>query len=184
VYRVSFGETVPLSGSLVGASGAPLAGETVELQVNHDGRWRTTRRLATAADGAFATELKPRLRMYVRARFRGRSGLQRSGSSRLLLHLRPVISVTSAPSRAQVGVRVPIRGRVAPRKRFVWLVVQRRREGRWRRIRVRAVRVRRGSFRTSFVPGERGHERFSLVARADEDTDRTRLGPFVLSVTR
>ena len=184
VYRVSFGETVPLSGSLVGTSGAPLAGETVELQVNHDDRWRTTRRLTTAPDGTFATELKPRLRMYVRTRFPGRSGLQRSGSSRLLLHLRPVISVTSAPSRAQVGVRVPIRGRVAPRKRSIWLVVQRRSEGRWRRISVRAVRVRRGAFRTSFVPGEGGRQRFSLVARADEDTDRTRLGPFALRVAR
>ncbi len=184
VYRVSFGETVPLSGSLVNAGGAPLAGEKVQLQVNHDGRWRTTRRLTTAADGAFATELKPRLRMYVRTRFPGRSGLLRSGSSRLLLHLRPVISVTSAPSSAQVGVRLPISGRVAPRKRFIWLVVQRSSEGRWRRIRVRAVRVRRGAFRTSFVPGEGGRQRFSLVARADEDTDRTRLGPFALRVAR
>ena len=182
--RLSFGEAVPLSGSLVGTGGAPLAGETVELQVNHDDRWRTARRLTTAPDGTFATELKPRLRMYVRTRFPGRSGLQRSGSSRLLLHLRPVISVTSAPSRAQVGVRLPISGRVAPRKRFVHLVVQRRSEGRWRRVIVRAVRVRRGAFKTSFVPGERGRQRFSLVARADEDTDRTRLGPFALRVAR
>ncbi len=182
IYRVNFGELVPLSGTLAGAGGAPLAGETVEIQVNHDGRWRTTRRLATAADGTFATELKPRLRMYVRTRFRGRSGLRRSGSSRLLLHLRPVISVTSAPTRGRVGDRVPIRGQVAPRKRFVYLVAQRRTEGRWRRVKVRAVRVRRGAFRTSFVPTERGRHRFSLVARRDEDTDRSRLGPFELRV--
>jgi hypothetical protein len=182
VYRVSFGETVPLSGTLVGAGGAPLAGETVELQVNHDDRWRTKRRLTTAANGAFVTELKPRLRMYVRTRFRGHGGLRRSGSSRLLLHLRPVISVSSAPSRGRIGEPVPVRGQVAPRKRFVYLVVQRRTESRWRRVRVRAVRVRRGAFRTSFVPAERGRHRFSLVSRRDDDTDRSRLGPFELRV--
>ena len=182
--RVSFGEIVPLSGTLVGATGAPLAGETVELQVSSEGRWRTTRRLITAADGAFATELKPRLRMYVRTRYRGRSGLRGSGSTRLLLRLRPVISVTSAPSRARVDVPVAVSGRIAPRKRLVWLRVQRRAGGVWGRTRVRAVRVRRGAFRASFVPAERGLHRFSLVSRFDRDTDRTRLGPFEVRVGR
>ena len=182
ISRVNFGETVPVSGTLVGATGAPLAGEAIQLQVNHDNRWRTTRRLTTAANGAFATELRPRLRMYVRTRFRGRSGLRRSGSSRLLLNLKPVISVTSAPSRGQVDLRMVIRGRVAPRKRFIHLVVQRRSEGRWRRVRVRAVRVRRGAFKTSFVPADPGRHRYSLVARRDDDTDRSRLGPFPLRV--
>ena len=182
--RVSYGEIVPLSGSLVGASGAPLAGETVELQVSSDGRWRTTRRLITGADGVFATELKPRLRMYVRTRYRGRSGLSGSGSTRLLLRLRPVISITSAPSRARVDVPVSISGQVAPRKRFVWLVVKRRTGGVWRRTRVRAVRVRRGAFRTSFTPRVPRRHRFSLVSRFDRDTDRSRLGPFDVSVGR
>jgi hypothetical protein len=152
--------------------------------VNHDGRWRTARRLITGADGAFASELRPRLRMYVRTRYRGRTGLRRSGSSRLLLHLRPVISITSAPTRGRVGVPVAVRGRVAPRKRFVYLVAQRRTEGAWRRVRVRAVRVRRGRFRASFVPRDPGRHRFSLVSRFDLDTDRSRLGPYVLRVRR
>ena len=184
IYRVNFGETVPVSGTLVGATGAPLPGETVELQINHDDRWRTLRRLTTAADGAFATDLRPRKRMYVRTRFRGRSGLRSSGSSRLLLNLKPVISITSAPSRARVEAPMVIRGQVAPRKRFLYLVVQRQTAGRWRRVGLRAVRVRRGVFKAAFLPADPGRHRYSLMSRTDDDTDRSRLGPFPLRVGR
>ena len=77
-----------------------------------------------------------------------------------------------------------ISGQVAPRKRFVWLVVKRRTGGRLAAHGVRAVRVRRGGFRTSFTPSEPGRHRFSLVSRFDRDTDRGRLGPFDVSVRR
>jgi hypothetical protein len=181
--EVTFGEAVPVSGTLRSADGSPLPGETVLLQVNHHGRWRTARQLITAADGAFATELHPRLRMYVRIRFRGRSGLGRSGSPRLLLHLRPVISIVPPPAEVEEGTSVPIRGQVAPRKRVVYLGIRRQAGRRWKRVGVRAVRVRRGGFRTSFTPTEPGTYRFFLVSRWDVDTDRSRLGPYEVRAT-
>ena len=126
-YRVDFGEIVPVSGSLLGADGAPVAGEAVELQVSPDGRWRTSRRMITAADGTFATELKPRLRMYVRTRFRGRSGLRGSGSTRLLLRLRPLITIDrGAVARAGVDAQCRSAGRWRRASGSSALVVQQR----------------------------------------------------------
>ena len=47
---------------------------------------------------------------------------------------------------------MPVKGTVSPRKRFVTLMVQQRKEGRYRRAGVRAVRARRGRFSSSFTP--------------------------------
>ena len=127
---VDFGQVVPVTGLLSGTDGGPLAGERVEVQVNGDGRWITARRLLSAPDGTFATELKPRKRMYVRLRYPGRTDLRRAYSSRLLLRLRPVIALRRPVSRTERGVRVPVRGKVGPRKRFVRLLLQQHVRGR------------------------------------------------------
>ena len=57
--RVDYGEPVPVNGTLLGPDGSPLAGQVVEVQVNSDNVWRTSRRVTTGADGFFATDLKP-----------------------------------------------------------------------------------------------------------------------------
>ncbi|MGH2716026.1 MAG: N-acetylmuramoyl-L-alanine amidase, partial [Thermoleophilaceae bacterium] len=75
-HRVDFGAVVPVTGLLSGPDGGPLAAEQVEVQVNGDGRWITSRRVVSAPDGTFATELKPRKRMYVRLRFPGHADLR------------------------------------------------------------------------------------------------------------
>ena len=169
---VAYGETVPVGGSLVSLAGAPLAGEIVEVQVSTDGTWRTAKRVATGADGAFSTELKPRQRMYLRVRYAGRSGLRRSTSPRLLLRLGPAIAFSSPPSRAVRGKAVSLKGTVGPRKRLLRLVVQESVRGRWRKIGAKNMRVRRGRFTTSFTPGHNGLYRFYAVALPDLDTDR------------
>ena len=181
---VDYGETVPVSGSLVGGDGTPVAGEAVDLQVSPDGRWHTTRRLTTGPDGSFVSELRPRLRMYVRTRFRGHGGFRGSGSTRLLLRLRPLITIDRVPSRAKALSAVPITGRVAPRKRVLRLVVQQQVGGGWRKVAARTVLARRGLFSTSFVPSSAGRFRFYVAAKADDDTDRGSSLPSELSVSR
>jgi hypothetical protein len=181
---VDYGETVPVSGSLVGGDGTPVAGEAVDLQVSPDGRWHTTRRLTTGPDGSFVSELRPRLRMYVRTRFRGHGGFRGSGSTRLLLRLRPLITIDRVPSRAKALSIVPITGRVAPRKRVLRLVVQQQVGGNWRKVAARTVLARRGLFSTSFVPSSAGRFRFYVAAKADDDTDRGSSLPSELSVSR
>jgi hypothetical protein len=179
---VDFGELVPVTGQLSGPDGAPLGGEPVEVQVNGDGRWLTSRVLTSGADGTFATELKPRRRLYVRLRFPGRTDLRRALSARLLLRLRPVITLRRPPSKAVRGEPVPVRGTVGPRKRFVQLLLQQHVRGRYRTVGRKAVRVRRGRFRSSFVPGFRDRYRYAVIVRSDDDTDRGSTGWLPLQV--
>jgi hypothetical protein len=181
---VDYGESVLVSGSLLGGDGTPIAGESVDLQVSPDRRWHTARRVTTAPDGTFATELRPRLRMYVRTRFRGSGGFRGSGSTRVLLRLRPLITIDRPPTRAKASSTVPISGRVAPRKRVLRLVVQRQAGSGWRKAGARTVLARRGLFSTSFVPGSVGRFRFYVASKSDDDTDRGSSLPSELSVSR
>jgi hypothetical protein len=175
-YRVDFGEIVPVTGLLSGPDGAPLPGEQVEVQVNGDGRWITSRRVVSAPDGTFVTELKPRKRMYVRMRFPGRPDLRGAYSTRLLLRLRPAITLRRPRARFTPGRPVPLAGTVGPRKRFVHLVLQQHIRGRYRRVAVRAVRARQGRFETDFVAAFRDRYRYSVVVKPDDDSDRGSTG--------
>jgi N-acetylmuramoyl-L-alanine amidase len=181
-HRVDYGAVVPVTGVLAGPDGAPLANESVQVQVNGDGRWVTSRRVLSAADGTFATELKPRKRMYVRLRYPGRVDLGGAFSTQLLLRLRPVIEVQRARKRARRWQSVPVRGTVGPRKPFLRLVLQQHVGGRYRKVAAKTVRARRGRFETSFVPAFRDRYRYSVVARSDEDTDRGSTGWLPLRV--
>jgi N-acetylmuramoyl-L-alanine amidase len=180
---VDYRQPVLVSGNLLAADGRALAGETVRLQVSPDGRWHNSRRLATRPDGSFATELRPRLRMYVRLRFRGRGDLRGSASSPLLLRLHPVITIDRPPTEAAAGRAVRLTGAVAPRKRVLRLVLQQRVGERWRKVGTRTVLARRGRFTTSFVPRTPGRYRFYVVAGADLDTDRASSDAHELSVS-
>jgi hypothetical protein len=170
--RVDYGEIVPVNGTLFGPDGNPLAGQLVEVQVNSDNLWHTSRRVTTGADGVFATDLKPAKRMYVRVRYPGSPDVRGSASPRLLLNLRPLLSFERPPRRAVHGRRVVVAGTVAPRKRVVTVVFQQQINGRWRKVGARAARTRRGRFEVSFVPAFRAAYRYYAVARSDLDTDR------------
>jgi hypothetical protein len=171
-YTAEYRELVPISGALLGPDGSPLGGQAVEVQVNSDNAWRTARRVTTGPDGAFASDLKPGKRMYVRVRYPGSAELRPAASPRLLLRLRPVLAFTRAPSRARRGRLVSVEGTVAPRKRIVNVVFQQRVRGRWRIVGRRAARTRAGRFATSFTPAFRASYRYYAVVRSDLDTDR------------
>jgi hypothetical protein len=172
--RLDYGDELAVSGTLLSPEGAPLAAQPVTLQGMSDGRWRALRQLVTGSDGFYATELKPRKRMYLRARFPTHAGLRGASSTRVLVRLRAVVTLRRTLTSTRRGRRVVVKGTVAPRKRAVALVLQQRVRGRWKRVGVRATRVRKGRFRTSFVPAFRARYRFYVVAKADDDTDRGR----------
>jgi hypothetical protein len=181
-YTADYGETVPVSGVLAAPDGSPLGGQPVELQVNSDNAWRTSRRLVTGADGSYAGDLKPRKRMYVRVRYPGSAEVRGAASARLLLRLRPVLAFTRSPQSGARGRRVEVQGTVAPRKRLVSLVLKQQIRGSWRTVGKRTVRTRRGRFGASFVPGFRARYRYYAVARSDLDTDRGATKPVALRV--
>jgi hypothetical protein len=175
-YSIDYGQPVPVTGLLAGPDGLPLSAAPVEVQTNADGRWVTSEYLTTAADGTFAGELRPRKRMYVRLRFPGQAELAGATSSRLLLRLRPVITLRRPAGSGRRGARVAVRGSVGPRKRLVWVVLQQRIRGRFRTVGTNATRTRQGRFATSFVPAFRALYRYAVVARSDDDTDRGSTG--------
>jgi hypothetical protein len=121
--------------------------------------------------------------MYVRVRYPGRAPLRRATSTRLLLHLHPVILVTERPRRGARGEPVTIAGSVGPRKPVLRIVVQQRRGTRWRKVYARSVRARRGLFETTFTPSRSGSYRYYLVTPADLDTDRGATERYPLRVT-
>jgi N-acetylmuramoyl-L-alanine amidase len=178
----AYGETVPVNGVLVGPDGIPLAGQAVAVQVNSDNAWRTARRVTTGADGAYATDLRPRKRMHVRVRYAGSSDVRAAASPQLLLRLRPVLAFTTPPTTAKRGRRLTVKGTVGPRKRVVDIVFQQEVSGRWRTVGRRAARTRRGRFSTSFTPAFRASYRYYAVARSDLDTDRGASGRIPLRV--
>jgi hypothetical protein len=152
------------------------------VQTNADGTWVTSELLTTAPDGTFAGELRPRKRMYVRLRYPGQAQLAGATSVRLLLRLRPVVTLRRPASRGRRGVRVAVQGSVGPRKGRVHLVLQQRIHGRFRTVGVRVVRTRRGRFAASFVPAFRSLYRYAVVAKSDDDTDRGSTGWRMLRV--
>jgi hypothetical protein len=173
---VDYGQVVPVTGVVTGPDGLALMGAPIEVQVNSDGPWVVARTLASAPDGTFATELKPRKRMYVRLRYPGQPSVPGATSARLLLRLRPTVELRRPVRRARPGTTVRVEGAVAPRKRIVNLVLQQRIRGRYRKVGARRVRTRRGRFSTSFVPAFRAGYRYAVVAKSDDDTDRGSTG--------
>jgi len=175
-------QDVPVTGTLFGPDGSPLGGRQVEVQVNSDNAWRTSRRLVTGADGAFLSDLRPAKRMYVRVRYPGSADARAASSPRLLLRLRPRVVFTRPPKSGGRWRRVSVKGTVAPRKRLVSVILQQRVGGRWRTVGRRAVRTQRGRFATSFVPAFRASYRYYAAVKSDLDTDRGATKPVALRV--
>jgi len=170
--KVEFGGEVLVSGRVLGAAGEPLADRLVNVQRRGGGRWVRTAAATTGPDGSFSAPLRPRLNNTIRARFAGDGVLRSSNSVQRLLGVLPVVEIVRPPRRGRVGSAVEISGRVAPRKRTLFLAVQYRRGSRWGKPGVRAVRARGGEFETYFLPGRAGRWRFYVVAKADERTLR------------
>ena len=170
-YSVDYGEVVPVSGVLVGPDGNPLAGQAVDLQVNSDNAWRTSRRLTTGADGSFATRAEAP-QAHVRARaLPGRADVRGAPRPRLLLHLRPVLSFGARPPR---GPRPARHGgghggaAEADRERGLPAADPRPLAQGGRGARCGPP----GRFSTSFVPAFRASYRYYAVTPSDLDTDR------------
>jgi N-acetylmuramoyl-L-alanine amidase-like protein len=181
-HTADYPQDVPVTGTLFGPDGSPLGGRPVEVQVNSDNAWRTSRRLVTGADGAFLSDLRPAKRMYVRVRYPGSADARAASSPRLLLRLRPRVAFTRPPKSGARWRRVSVKGTVAPRKRLVSVFLQQRVGGRWRTVGRRTVRTTRGRFATSFVPAFRASYRYYAAVKSDLDTDRGATKPVALRV--
>jgi N-acetylmuramoyl-L-alanine amidase-like protein len=183
--RVRYKGGTRLNGALTGAGGGALGGQSLVVEVRTPaGAWRPVDTVTTSGDGSFSALLHPRGNRVVRARFPGGAGLAPVSSPSVLLEVQPIVKLRLAPTTGAKGVRVRLRGTVAPRKGRVIQVLAQRSGGRWRRVGVKALRVRRGRFKGAFVPEARGRYRYYVVAKADGKTARGRSRRIAIVVGR
>ena len=134
-------------------------------------RWVTLDGATTDVAGAWTTVVTPSAATLLRARFDGAYGLGPS---------EPAAAASRASRRAALAdysprSARPPRGRArpgVPGEAVVYQVLQQRIAGRYRRVGVRVVAVRKGRFRGSFTPSFTGRYRVYVAAKADSVTDR------------
>ena len=181
---VTYGATAPVTGTITAGGAAPNTSLPVQIQAFVGTRWRTVATSVTDSAGAFASTVKPSRTRNLRARFPGQGGLRAANSKVVAVAVRPIVSVTGRPKRARAGVRAKIRGKVRPRRTYVWQVLQLKKGRRWAIVGRRKVRTaRNGTFRSFFVPGTAGQYRFYVAALKDRKFARgvTKLYPVVVS---
>ena len=181
VARTFYGRPVGVSGTLLTDAGAPAAGQPVRVEAQAGRRWVTPDVPTTDVAGAWTTVVTSATTL-LRARFDGAYGLGPSASPRLLLRVRPVVRLADYSPRSARPPRGRAR-RVSPAKAVVYQVLQQRIAGRYRRVGVRVVAVRKGRFRGSFTPSFTGRYRVYVAAKADSVTDRGRSGLRVIRVS-
>ena len=170
---VPLGSPVELSGRLTDEQGIPLASQPVEVQALVGTRWRTSSTQTTDSRGGFSALVKPRRNRSLRASFPGSGELLPTASAPFAVNVRPIVTLTRAPVSGATGRRAVLRGKVSPRKRFVWQVLKVRRGSRWPIVGVERLRVARsGAFRGSFVPAGSRRYRYYVTSRADSVTAR------------
>ncbi|HEY8769425.1 MAG TPA: N-acetylmuramoyl-L-alanine amidase [Thermoleophilaceae bacterium] len=178
-----YGGLVAYRGLLMG-SGGPVGGQPVQVQVLRSGRWKTSRRVRTGADGVATALLKPKTTGKVRLRFPGAPGLRVSASRAALLRVRSAVALSKAPKRGLRGIKLPVLGTVGPAKRFVYLALQVRRRGAWRKVDTKAVKTRKGRFSTWVRPPATGSYRYYVATKADRYSERGRSPLEPLRITR
>ena len=182
---VKLGLPVELSGRLTDEAGIPLASQPVEVQALVGTRWRTSSTQVTDSQGGFSALIKPRRNRSLRASFPGSVDLAPTFSAPVAVKVRPIVTLSRAPATGATGKRTVLRGKVSPRKRSVWQVLQVRRGGRWPVVGVKRLRVARsGTFRGSFVPAGSRLYRYYVTSRADSVTARAASEVYPLRVSR
>ena len=182
---MQLGLPVQLSGRLTDEAGIPLASQPVEVQALVGTRWRTSSTQTTDSQGGFSALVKPRRNRSLRASFPGSGELAPTASAPVAVRVRPIVGLTRAPATGSTGKPTVLRGKVSPRKRSVWQVLQVRRGSRWPVVGVKRLSVaRNGTFRGSFVPAGSRRYRYYVTSRADSVTARAASEVYQLRVSR
>jgi hypothetical protein len=185
--RIQYGRKAQLQGSLRGGDGAPQSALGVRIRAfSPVGTASTVSELATDAQGSFKAAIRLPFNRTLRAEFEGNPALRPAFSARVPIGVRPRLTARLARSAAGVlpaGARVLVTGSVRPRKRFVLLIVDRRKSsGSYRRIAKLKVRARRGKVRTRYRFTHAGAYRLRLGVDADGRNLSARSDPITLTV--
>ena len=182
---VLFGRPAGVTGRLTVGGGAPLTPLPVQIEALVGARWRPLGAATADENGDFATSVAVKRTRALRARFSGSPELRPGNSPRFYVRVKPVVTLSRLPVRSRAGAATKFRGRVAPRKRYVWQVLQVRRDGRYRTVGAKRLRVKRdGTFAGRFVPARAASFRFYVVSKPDRFTVRGASRAYRLGVSR
>jgi N-acetylmuramoyl-L-alanine amidase len=150
---VDYGSTTTVSGSLALINAAPLSGP-VQVQLFGHGAWHTVASGSSATDGSFGIPLKPSVGHMLRVIYPGDGSHLPSTSHKVVLKVRPRISLRRSVARAAVGRTPMISGTIRPAKTRLRLVITRKSGGRKTRVASFKLRAKSGRFRKSYrLPG-------------------------------
>ncbi len=182
---VRFGRQTGVTGRLTVGGAAPLAALPVQVEALVGRRWRKVATPTTDPQGYFATTIAPKRTRALRVRHLGSAQARPGTSPRFTVKVKPLITLSGLPARGRAGAATAFRGRVTPRKRYVWQVLQQLKRGRYRTVGAKLLRVRRnGTFRGRFVPARATSYRFYVVAKPDRATVRGASKPYRIAIGR
>jgi hypothetical protein len=185
--RIPYGRKARLEGSLKGVDGVPQSAQRVRIRAFSPlGTTSTVSEPSTDAQGSFGTAVRLPFNRTLRAEFEGNPVLRPAFSARVPIGVRPRLEARLAGSGAsalRAGRRVLVTGSVRPRKRFVLLIVDRRKStGSYRRIAKLEIRARRGRIRARYRFAHPGFYRLRLGVDADGRNLSARSDPIALTV--
>jgi len=151
--RLAFPQPVQVSGKLTLPDGSPIAGVRVEVQIRSlHGHWVSIATADTGSDGSWSASVRSSRTVGVRALWRGDAGHGAVASSGTRVVMQPTLSLVASVKRIRAGGAETLSGTIAPRKKAVGLVLQRRARGGWRGAGPPSVRARGGKFALSLRP--------------------------------
>jgi hypothetical protein len=174
----SFPEPARLTGRLTDASGGPLGGQRVRIQVLTGRGFKAVSTAVTGPDGAYSAELPTSRNRVVRAL------VGRVTSRRLTLKVAPALEVTAPERRVKAGRRSVLKGRLRPSKGLVVVTAYRETGGGYRRALAVRVRARKGRFRAAVPLKRPGLYRLRLRFAGDKRNAPAQADYFVRAVRR
>jgi N-acetylmuramoyl-L-alanine amidase-like protein len=157
------------------ASGTPVPRARILIERRRRGRWSKVGSVRTNGEGFARTRIRMSVTRRLRAHFRHTSALRGAFSPSKVIEVKPRFAFERKPPReVDAGERVRVPGRIKPRKSQVLLVIQRFKDGVYRRVALTKVRVRRGRFTARFTMRRTGRHRFYVVFPGDDFNARGR----------
>ena len=172
---ISSGRRARVAVRLRRSNGAPVRGQRILIERRRRGRWGRVGSVVTNGEGFGRTRVRMSVTRRLRARFKSTSALRGSRSRSKVIEVKPRFAFTRKPPReVDAGERVRVRGTIKPRKARVLLVIQRFKDGAYRRVTLREVSVRKGRFSAAFAMRRTGRHRLYVVFPGDEFNARGR----------
>jgi hypothetical protein len=184
--HITYGTKAAFTARLTGPGGGPVPGQPVEVELlGRTGSWNALHTLKTDFGGGATTNVRLTYNHVFRARFAGIPGLSGAQSKPVTIGVRPRVSARLKASAAAVihpGTRVIVEGKIKPAKHSAILLVDRLGPNDKRRVGRRAVRVRSGRARASFLFERRGRYAVRFAVLADTRNLAARSEPVSIRV--